>query len=273
MSGILSNVLRANVLKTVPLSVIRQGIAFGTKNSVRTLTHMAKTPVKFTSANSWYKSSMGCSCGCGTRFNHTFDSTAEMLDFLDEEIKSEKEIQKPVSIPRTVMGFDVKYDGAEVTLLKNSNNEKVEILFNVNHTVNSALDDNDEDFDYQKEGGNEEDEQKLVSLKSKPDFEVNITKNGTTLSFTCQFLGSEPVAGEYDDVFGIQEITIHRGEHTDKDYACAGDILDGNLYDLLMNTLEKRGITQDFVSKISTLSTNYERALYIEFLESLKSFA
>lgn len=74
MSGILSNILRANVFKTVQLPIMRQGMGFGiTTNSIRTLSHMAKVPGKIPAINTWHKSSFGCSCGCGSRFNHTLD--------------------------------------------------------------------------------------------------------------------------------------------------------------------------------------------------------
>lgn len=76
-----------------------------------------------------------------------------------------------------------------------------------------------------------------------------------------------------DDLFGIQELTIYKGEFGgDKVYACSGDVLDGYLYDLLMNFLEEKGISNEFSSKLIALSTDYERSQYINLLESLKTF-
>lgn len=64
-------------------------------------------------------------------------------------------------------------------------------------------------------------------MKSKPTFEVDIKRNNTTLSFTCSFLQGVAQEGEYNDVFGIDEVTIYEGEWNDKNYAVAGDVLDG----------------------------------------------
>lgn len=67
-------------------------------------------------------------------------------------------------------------------------------------------------------------------------------------------------------------MTIFSGEHSEKSYAVAGDVLDGYLYDLLMNLLEEKGISNDFVEKLSELSTNYEHSMYVSFLESVSKF-
>lgn len=75
-----------------------------------------------------------------------------------------------------------------------------------------------------------------------------------------------------DDVFVIDEISLFNGEWVDKNYAVAGDVLDGYLYDLLMNLLEEKGISNEFANKISNLSTNYEHSAYIGLLESLSKF-
>lgn len=86
---------------------------------------------------------------------------------------------------------------------------------------------------------------------------------------------------------------MFNGEWTEKNYAVSGDVLDGvsrfdlfwfaersifmmlmfqYFYDLLMNLLEEKGISNEFVTKLSTLSTNYEHATYVGLLESLSKF-
>lgn len=110
-------------------------------------------------------------------------------------------------------------------------------------------------------------------MKSKPNFEIDIKKANKTLSFSCSFLQGEAQEGEYNDVFGIDELTIFEGEHSDKVYAVAGDVLDGYLYDLLMNFLEEKGISNEFAEKLSEFSTAYEHSSYIILLESLSKFA
>lgn len=93
-----------------------------------------------------------------------------------------------------------------------------------------------------------------------------------------------------DDVFAIDELCIFKGEWNDKVYAVSGDVLDGvynylfmvkiyvtkfllqYLYDLLMNVLEEKGISNEFVEKLSDLATAYEHTSYIGLLEELSKF-
>lgn len=83
---------------------------------------------------------------------------------------------------------------------------------------------------------------------------------------------------------------IHEGESNDNTYAVAGEILDGvsrkplsakissntlyfqYMYDLLMNLLEERGVSNEFADKMSDLATKREHDLYVNLLESLQSF-
>lgn len=111
-------------------------------------------------------------------------------------------------------------------------------------------------------------------MKSKPTFEIDIVKGGKTLSFTCSFLQGPPPQEQegYSDIFGIDEITLYDGEWVEKNYAVAGDVLDGYLYDLLMNLLEEKGISNEFVEKLSNFSTSYEHTAYISLLEGLSKF-
>lgn len=134
----------------------------------------------------------------------------------------------------------------------------------MNHTV---------DTEEEPDVNAEQEKPEFGEMKSKPTFEVDVVKGKKTVSFTCSFLGGEPQEGEYNDVFGIDELTIFEGEHSDKTYAVAGDVLDGYLYDLLMNFLEEKGVSNEFVEKLSEFSTAYEHQSYISLLESLSSFA
>lgn len=119
----------------------------------------------------------------------------------------------------------------------------------------------------------EQEKPEFGEMKSKPTFEIDIKKGNKTLSFTCSFLQGEAQEGEYNDVFGIDELTIYEGEHSEKVYAVAGDVLDGYLYDLLMNFLEEKGCSNEFAEKLSDFSTAYEHSSYIALLESLSKFA
>lgn len=141
---------------------------------------------------------------------------------------------------------------------------RITISFNVNHTV---------DTEDEPDISAEQEKPEFGEMKSKPQFDVEIVRDKKTLSFTCSFLQGEAQEGEYNDVFGIDELTIYEGEWTDKVYAVAGDVLDGYLYDLLMNFLEEKGVSNDFVEKLSEFSTEYEHQSYISLLESLSGFA
>lgn len=44
------------------------------------------------------------------------------------------------------------------------------------------------------------------------------------------------------------------------------------MYDLLMNLLEERGVSNEFADKVSDFATKREHDLYITLLESLQSF-
>ncbi|KAM3957126.1 complement C1q binding protein P32 [Aphomia sociella] len=204
-----------------------------------------------------------CSCGCGLKALHT-KGERELVEFLTEEIVAERKAQKVKSLPSEVDGFTVKGDGAEVVLSKQLKDELIRITFNVNHTVDS------DDL----EGEVQQEKQEFAEMRSKPQFEVDIVRGDSTLGFTCSFLQEPPptTGDEYNDVFGIDEVTIYKGEWNDKVYAVAGDVLDGYLYDLLMNLLEEKGISNDFVQKLSDFSTAYEHSAYINLLETISKF-
>ncbi|XP_013170297.1 PREDICTED: complement component 1 Q subcomponent-binding protein, mitochondrial isoform X2 [Papilio xuthus] len=204
-----------------------------------------------------------CSCGCGLKALHT-KGERELVEFLTEEIVAERKAQKLKTLPAEVEGFQVKGDGAEVVLTKQLKDEIVKITFNVNHTVDS------EDFG---EGEVQTEKQEFTEMRSKPQFEVDLVRGDATLGFTCSFLQEPPAAGdEYNDIFGIDEVTLYKGEWSEKVYAVAGDVLDGYLYDLLMNLLEEKGVSNEFVQKLSDFSTAYEHSAYIAMLEGISQF-
>jgi len=187
-----------------------------------------------------------------------------MAKFLQEEIATERKNAR--SGPK-LEGWSVAADGSEVTLTKELAGEKVMITLNVNHTVDSA----------EPDDGSEE----APEMLSKPSFEVDIIKsNGKTLSFSCSYTSQEEMQGEppqgeeeYDDVFAIDEVTMFEGDnHSDANYAVAGDILDGYLYDLFMNMLEERGVDNGFVESLSEWCSAHEHAQYIGLLQELEKF-
>lgn len=198
----------------------------------------------------------------GSKHIHT-KGERELVEFLTEEIVAEKKAQKEQTLPIEIEGFQVKLNGADVELTKHTEKEKIVISFNINHTV---------DTDDETEANQSADKREFSEMRSKPQFEVDIVKTSQTLSFTCSFLQSEAQDDEYNDVFGIDEITVYDGEWNNTIYAVAGDVLDGYLYDLLMNFLEEKGISNEFAAKLSDFSTAYEHSAYISLLEGISKF-
>lgn len=93
------------------------------------------------------------------------------------------------------------------------------------------------------------------------------------------------------DIFKLDEISIYEGEWNENVYAVSGEVVDSvscvlnsfaydtnknvfqYLYDLLLNYLEEKGISNEFVEKLSDYATAYEHSAYISLLEGLSKFA
>lgn len=189
----------------------------------------------------------------------------ELADFLVEEIEAEKKARKSAQLPK-IEGFDTKLDGSEVTLTRTFNQETVTVRLNVNHSV---------DAEDAEEFTNQDKAPEPGEMKSKPNFTVEIERGGKKLFFSCTFnetADAEGQAENYADSFGVAEFAIYEGEWSDEVYTVSGDIMDGYLYDLLMNMLEERGISSEFGLSLVNFCTVYEHSLYIGLLEKLKEF-
>jgi len=208
------------------------------------------------------RATMVCSCGCGIHGMHT-RGDRELVEFLQEEIGAEKKTMAG-TIPSHLDDFKINLNNAEVTLTKNFHDEQITISLNVNHTVDS-----DAPAEMSQDQGEAE-------LKSRPSFEVDIKVGSRVMSFTCSYSGpSEIVEGQDqagDDVFGINELTMYEGEWNEETYCVSGDILDGMMYDLLMNMLEERGITNEFADKLSNICSDYEHSQYVTMLQNVHDF-
>jgi len=188
----------------------------------------------------------------------------ELVTFLKDEIAAETKGLKS-SIPKTVGEFQVNPNQAEVNLERKFNGETINVTFNVNHTVDSEVSDEQPRGEQQEPEG---------EMRSKPNFDIHIKKDKQTLTFNCSFVREQSAdpQEEYHDLFLIEEISLYEGEFNEQTYAVAGDILDGYLYDLFMNMLEDRGITNEFVEKLSDFATDYEHQLYVGMLQNLQTF-
>ncbi|XP_025410594.1 complement component 1 Q subcomponent-binding protein, mitochondrial [Sipha flava] len=183
----------------------------------------------------------------------------ELQQFLDNEIKTEEQTSDKTYLPKTFEGFKVNADGAEIELIKESSDETIAIKFNINHSVSEE----------ETEGAEK------VALRSKPDFEVDITRGNTILGFNCSYASNfdnAELEEADEDVFHIDEVTIYEDKYSDNKYALAGDTLDSDLYDLLITFLAEKGISNTFVENLSDFSTQYEQKVYIKFLSDLRKF-
>jgi len=234
MNGIVKTVFKVSSLRCFS-NLLRQNVSGGPakRQFARTLWHLCNRN-DFSNNLQLSPPSTMCSCGCGSMKAHT-KAEKELVEFLNEEIAAEKNLQKTKSIPSEVCGFKVTLDGSEVSLSKSSGDETIEINFNVNHSV---------DTDAEPELNPNMDKPD-IELRSRPTFEVDIKKGNKTLGFTCSYCSAQGQEEHQDDnysddIFGIDEVTFYEGEWKDSNYAVTGEVLDGYLYDLFMNLWKRK---------------------------------
>ncbi|XP_073696987.1 complement component 1 Q subcomponent-binding protein, mitochondrial isoform X2 [Garra rufa] len=209
------------------------------------------------------------SCGCGSL--HTEGDKA-FGEFLTDEIKEEKKIQKNKSLPKMSGGWELELNGTEAKLIRSLSGEKVTITFNVNNSIPPQLEEEPE----QTQKGQEE-EPEIVST---PNFVVEVTKPGAknSLVFDCHFPEDESAHGdgeEESDIFAIREVSFQPEGDVDwkeTSYTLNTDSLDWALYDHLMDFLADRGVDNTFADELMELSTALEHQEYIKFLEDLSTF-
>jgi len=205
----------------------------------------------------------------------------ELSQFLKEEIAAEKLINKTPSHGPGVPGFDVSANGSNITLTKRFGDENIKIRINVNGVIDD-IDEPEEDF---QQNANQPDAPPPIDLKARPDFTVEIKKpSGRSLVFNCRIFGSESLDPEVDDQakgdkFEIEHFSVlnkedvdETGEWDENVYLGEGSIIDGQMYDLLMNYLDERGVGVEFCDHLVDFATHYEHTQYLGLLENLKSF-
>ncbi|XP_067866155.1 complement component 1 Q subcomponent-binding protein, mitochondrial [Heterodontus francisci] len=210
----------------------------------------------------------GLSCGCGAL--HTEGDKA-FGEFLIDEIKEEKKIQKGLMLPKMAGGWEIGLNGTEAKLVRKVDGEKVTVSFNINNSIPPTME--EEPQEGQKGAENE------PEIISTPNFVVEVTKlaNNQSLVFDCHYPEDEIGRGDEDDsdIFAIREVSFQpTGEDSWKDtsYTLNTDSLDWALYDHLMDFLTDRGIDNTFADELIELSTALEHQEYIKFLENLNSF-
>jgi len=213
----------------------------------------------------------------GFRRYSSTKTEATLADYLKEEIEVEKKLAKQhlaSSHQPDIPGFQIKTDQREVVLSKQHGSEKITVSFDVNHTVDTDAD--EPQTDPGKPSPKEETQPPM--MVSKPNFTVQVEKGDQKLVFECAFIeqdyGEGAEEADYGDPFNIEEIYIYSGEITEKNkiYATSGGIIDGTLYDHLMNYLEERGISGEFAENLSRYATFYEHSLYVSLLQKLRDF-
>lgn len=197
----------------------------------------------------------------------------EVAAFLEKEIQFETS-KTSDSLPK-IPGFEILAEGGDLTLTKSAGSEKIVVKLSVNGAVDSMLAENPSD---------KQDEP--PQMVCRPPFEVEISKgSGPVLALQCAFpqidegfedtdqYAKEGQEDKLDDQFEIQEVALHDGEWKDQTYSVTAPTMDAELYDLLMDTLDERGINDEFISQMVDYCTAYEMKQYVGFLKGLKSFA
>ncbi|XP_007255892.2 complement component 1 Q subcomponent-binding protein, mitochondrial [Astyanax mexicanus] len=210
-------------------------------------------------------------CGCGGL--HTEGDKA-FAEFLSDEIKEEKKIQKSATLPKMSGGWELKLNGTEAKLIRSLSGERVTITFNINNSIPPTLEEEEEPGHGQKA------EEKEPEIVSTPNFVVEVLKQGAknALVFDCHFPEDEIGHGkgqEESDIFAIQEVSFQpEGDEDWKEtsYTLNTDSLDWALYDHFMDFLADRGVDNTFANELIELSTALEHKEYIQFLEDLSSY-
>lgn len=214
----------------------------------------------------------------------------ELVEFLDVEISTENRDGSMTKLPTHIGGFDVKLNQAEISLVRNVNGEKVTVTLSVNAPIDGddeALSEEDDvgEVQHGRRGdgssgsvhaaGAANDDAQSQHDRLPSTFTVDIEHGRKTVSFTCSFLhepAMEEANDEYTDHFCIDEIVMFEGEISDSCYTVSGSSIPADMYDLLMNTLEDRGIDSKFAQELIDFCTNYEQRCYVALLQGLHSF-
>ncbi|XP_072517734.1 complement component 1 Q subcomponent-binding protein, mitochondrial [Salminus brasiliensis] len=209
-------------------------------------------------------------CGCGGL--HT-DGDKAFAEFLSDEIKEEKKIQKSKTLPKMSGGWELELNGTEAKLSRSLSGEKVTVTFNINNSIPPTMEE-------EEPGQGQKAETEEPDIVSTPNFVIEVTKQGAnnSLVFDCHFPEDEISHGteeEESDIFAIREVSFQPEGDADwkeTSYTLNTDSLDWALYDHLMDFLADRGVDNTFADELIELSTALEHQEYIKFLENLSGF-
>uniref|UniRef100_A0A2K6UQ45 Complement component 1 Q subcomponent-binding protein, mitochondrial n=1 Tax=Saimiri boliviensis boliviensis TaxID=39432 RepID=A0A2K6UQ45_SAIBB len=195
------------------------------------------------------------------------------VDFLSDEIKEERKIQKHKTLPKMSGGWELELNGTEAKLVRKVAGETITVTFNINNSIPPTFDGGEEPSQGQKA------EEQEPELTSTPNFVVEVIKNDGKKALVLDCHYPEDEVGQEDeaesDIFSIREVSFQStgdSEWKDTNYTLNTDSLDWALYDHLMDFLADRGVDNTFADELVELSTALEHQEYITFLEDLKSF-
>ncbi|XP_066118937.1 complement component 1 Q subcomponent-binding protein, mitochondrial [Saccopteryx bilineata] len=215
-----------------------------------------------------------CACGCGCGALHTEGDKA-FVEFLNDEIKEEKKIQKHKSLPKMSGGWNLEVNGTEAKLVRNVSGEKITVTFNINNSIPPTFEGEEE----QQQSQGQKAEEQEPELTSTPNFVVEVIKSDGKKALVLDCHYPEDEVGQEEecesDIFSIREVSFQstgESEWKDTNYTLNTDSLDWALYDHLMDFLADRGVDNTFADELVELSTALEHQEYITFLEDLKSF-
>lgn len=192
-----------------------------------------------------------------------------IVDVLEREIQEESaELSRHLSSDQ-FPGFSVETDNSDVKLSKKVGNATVNVRFTVSSSLNewSAQDQSEQQADPTAS--------KLISL---PEFQVQITKGGSTLEVSCYFeedMGQNVEEGEplaEEPYFCIEEIVLYEGEPKETEFAVSAEFFEEDLQSALLEYLAHHGIDDTFTKDLVAFATSYEKKLYIGLMKRLKSF-
>jgi len=197
----------------------------------------------------------------------------QLVEFLDNEIL-EEENSRPV-VPN-LDGFLTHIKDTIVTLKRNIDGEKIQIVFDVNDNLNVI-----ESGEHEISGSNDV----ISELVSYPKFKVSITKpSGKVLLYHCttqvvdshEFQYEDDFEEERQELLSITLVQVYHSDHVDSlstIYEADTEGVDGDLYSMLLNTLLERGIDGDLVNRLIDLSTTVDTEQHLGFLKNLREFA
>ncbi|XP_078278478.1 complement component 1 Q subcomponent-binding protein, mitochondrial-like, partial [Rhinoraja longicauda] len=109
------------------------------------------------------------------------------VEFLGDEIKEEKKIQKSTSLPKVSGGWEIRLNGTEAKLERKVEGERITVSFNINNSIPPTMEETPQEG--QKDAENE------PEVISTPNFVVEVTKlsNKQSLVFDCHYPEDECV--------------------------------------------------------------------------------